>query len=70
MSDLRYSNVAAWRVCLHFMCATSLIFMTLVALHSVKDFTELIAEWDDDELFGMGNRNQYTYFHHVGRPCP
>ena len=61
----RYSNVAAWRVCLHFCSATSLIFMTLVALHSVKDFTELIAEWDDDELFGMGNRNQYTYFHHV-----
>ena len=60
-----HGNIARWRLALHFVTCSIIIFATLVALHSVKDFTELVAEWDDDQLFGWGNRNQYTYFQHV-----
>ena len=45
--------------------AFALIALTLVALHSVKDYVELVAEWTDDELMGFGNRPTYTYFGYV-----
>ena len=33
-----------------------------VALKAVIDYSEVVAEWTDDEVFGWGNRPVYTNF--------
>ena len=38
------------------------MFFSMCALHSVRDWTKVIADWQDDAVFGNGNRPVYTYF--------
>ena len=50
----------AWVHVTNTLLSCFLIFVTWVALHSVRNFTQLIAEWEDDEIFAFGNRSMYT----------
>ena len=57
--------IPAWHHAFSVAFCVAVMFMKLVALHSVKDFVSLVAEWHDDELFGWGARPRYTYFQAV-----
>ena len=35
------------------------------ALYAVRDHTAIVAEWEDDAVFALGERPKFTYFDHI-----